>query len=66
MERLISPIRQEGANTMMRLTLCEWLEQAEEEENFCYDFRLFGGYTFSLTGGSYALFKGGGGSSQGG
>jgi hypothetical protein len=56
MERLISPIRQEGANIMMRLTLCEWLERAEEEENFYYDFRLFGGYTFSLTGGSYALF----------
>ena len=56
MERLISPIRQEGENIMMRLTLCEWLERAEEEENFYYDFRLFGGYTFSLTGGSYALF----------
>jgi hypothetical protein len=56
MERLISPIRKEGANIMMRLTLCEWLERAEEEENFYYDFRLFGGYTFSLTGGSYALF----------
>ena len=55
-ERLISPIRQEGENIMMRLTLCEWLERAEEEENFYYDFRLFGGYTFSLTGGSYALF----------
>ena len=53
--RLISPIRQEGENIMMRLTLCEWLERAEEEENFYYDFRLFGGYTFSLTGGSYAL-----------
>ncbi len=55
-ERLVSPICQEGANTTMRLTLCEWLERTEEEENFYYDFHLFGGYTFSLTGGSYALF----------
>ena len=55
-ERLVSPICQEGANNTMHLTLCEWWERAEEEENFYYDFRLFGGYTFSLTGGSYALF----------
>jgi hypothetical protein len=55
-ERLVSPICQEGANTTMHLTLCEWWERAEEEENFYYDFHLFGGYTFSLTGGSYALF----------
>jgi hypothetical protein len=55
--RLISPIRQEGENIMMRLTLCEWLERAEDEDNFYYDFRLFGGYTFSLSGGSYALFE---------
>jgi len=55
-ERLVSPICQEGANTTMHLTLCEWWERAEEEENFYYDFLLFGGYTFSLTRGSYALF----------
>jgi hypothetical protein len=55
-DRLISPIRREGENTMMRLTHSEWYERACEDENFHHDFRLFGGYTLSLTRDSYALF----------
>jgi hypothetical protein len=40
----------------MRLTLCEWRERAEEENDFYYEFRLFGGYIVRLTRHSYALF----------
>jgi hypothetical protein len=40
----------------MRLTLCEWLERTEEENDFYYEFCLFGGYIVRLTRHSYALF----------
>ena len=53
---LISPIRQQRTNVRMRLTLCEWRERAEEENDFYYEFRLFGGYIVRLTRHSYALF----------
>jgi hypothetical protein len=52
----ISPICQERINVRMRLTLCEWRERAEEENDFYYEFRLFGGYIVRLTRHSYALF----------
>ena len=53
---LISPIRKQQTNVRMRLTLCEWRERAEEENDFYYEFRLFGGYIVRLTRHSYALF----------
>ena len=53
---LISPIRQQGIHVRMRLTLCEWRERTEEENDFYYEFRLFGGYIIRLTRHSYALF----------
>ena len=53
---LISPIRQQRTNVRMRLTLCEWRERAEEENDFYYEFRLFGGYIVRLTRHSFALF----------
>jgi hypothetical protein len=40
----------------MGLTLCEWRQRAEEENDFYYEFRLFGGYIVRLTRHSYALF----------
>ncbi len=40
----------------MRLTLCEWRERTEEENDFYYEFCLFGGYIVRLTRHSYALF----------
>jgi len=53
---LISPIRQQGIHVRMRLTLCEWRERTEEENDFYYEFCLFGGYIVRLTRHSYALF----------
>ncbi len=53
---LISPIRQQQIHVRMSLTLCEWHERAEEENDFYYEFRLFGGYIVRLTRHSYALF----------
>jgi hypothetical protein len=53
---LISPIRQHQIHVRMRLTLCEWRERAEEENDFYYEFRLSGGYIVRLTRHTYALF----------